>query len=89
MNEFSLEEISAAGEKYYLETLKDELEKDHLGEYAVIDVENRKYAVDADRFEAIKKAQAQFGQKLFYIVQIGMIKKPTNNFVTKKHAWVF
>jgi len=35
----SLEDISRLGEKFYTEKLKEKLEKEHMGKYAVIDVE--------------------------------------------------
>jgi hypothetical protein len=35
---FSLEEITKAGEKFYVDKLKDKLEKENMGQYAVIDV---------------------------------------------------
>jgi hypothetical protein len=41
----------------------------YSGQYAVIDVEQKKYRVDPDRLVAIEKAQKDFGDKLFYIVQ--------------------
>ena len=37
----SLEELSQLGHKIYFEELKDVLEKDYFGQYAVIDVEQK------------------------------------------------
>ncbi len=88
---FSLEDISRLGEKFYLEELKTKLESEYMGQYAIIDVENKKYLTDSDRLVAINKAQEAFGNKLFYIVQIGMLKQSTINYIStpKKHAWLF
>src|SRR5919198_2430957 len=83
----SVEEIIRAGEKFYFDELKEKLEKESMGQYAVIDVEQKQYRVDADELVAIQKAQQDFGNKLFYIVQVGTLKHPTMNFMTEKHAW--
>ncbi|MEK7622109.1 MAG: hypothetical protein AAB415_02930 [Patescibacteria group bacterium] len=85
----SLEEISRLGEKFYTDKLKAKLEKEHMGHYAVIDVEKGKYYIDADRLIAIEKAQKVSGETLFYIVQIGSIQNPSMNFNAKKYAWNF
>lgn len=85
----SLEELSTLGREFYLEELKDGLEKEHLGEFAVIDVGQRKYVLDADRFIAIRKAEKEFGEKLFYIVRIGDLQAPTRNASIHKYAWHF
>jgi hypothetical protein len=86
---FSLEEITKAGEKFYHDKLKDKLEKENMGQYAVINVEQKKYHVDPDRLVAVEKARKDFGDKLFYIVQIGGIQNPNINFTTEKYAWNF
>jgi hypothetical protein len=84
----SLEEISTLGEKFYNEHLKNSLEESHRGQYAVIDVEGRDYEIDADRLLAVEKAQKRFGQKLFYIIQVGASKNPDVNFYSRKdYAW--
>lgn len=85
----SLEEITRIGEKYYLDTLREKLETTDFGKYVVIDVEQKKYEIDEDRFAAIAKAKEKFGQKIFYVAQIGMLQQPTVNYLAKKHAWNF
>ena len=85
----SLEELSKLGEKFYVEELKEPLEKDYMGQFAVIDVEGKKYKVDPDRLVAVEKAKKEFGDKLFYIIQIGSTQKPNTNFSSKKYAWNF
>lgn len=85
----SLEDISKLGEKHYNENWKADLEANHLGEYAVIDVQEKKYVTDGDRLAAIEKAQAEFGQKLFYIIQIGGAQIGGINFKSHKYAWDF
>lgn len=85
----SLEEITRLGEKFYVEELKDKLEKEKAGDYVVIDVEQKKYRADADRLVAVEKARADFGDKLFYIVQVGGVQNPSINFNAQKYAWHF
>ena len=85
----SVEEIVRAGEKFYFDELKEKLESENMGQYAVIDVEQEKYRVDPDRLVAIQKAQKDFGDKLFFIVQVGGLKHPSTNFMTEKYAWNF
>jgi hypothetical protein len=85
----SADEIIRAGEKFYFEELKEKLERENMGQYAVIDVEQKKYCVDPDELVAIQKAEKDFGEKLFYIVQVGSLKRPSMNFMTEKYAWNF
>ena len=85
----SVEEIVRAGEKFYFDELKEKLESENMGQYAVIDVEQKQYRVDPNELVAIQKAQQDFGNKLFFIVQIGNLKYPSTNFMTKKYAWDF
>lgn len=85
----SLEEITRIGEKYYLEELREKLEISDFGKYVVLDVELKKHVINVDRLAAIKEAQKELGEKIFYIVQVGMLKEPTINYLEKKHAWVF
>jgi hypothetical protein len=85
----SVGEILKVGEKFYFDELKEKLEKENMGQYAVIDVEQKKYRVDPNELVAIQKARKDFGNKLFYIVQVGSLKHPSTNFMTKKYAWDF
>ncbi len=87
--QLSLEDVSRLGQKFYTEKLKEKLEKEHMGKYAVIDVEKGKYYIDADRLAAVEKARKESGDMLFYIIQIGNIQNPGMNFNAKKYAWNF
>jgi hypothetical protein len=84
----SLEELTQLGSAFYVEN-KDFLEKNFMGQFVVIDVEAKKYEVDFDRLIAIEKAKKSFGDRLFYIVQVGSVRKPNANFSAKKYAWDF
>lgn len=85
----SLNEITRLGETYYLESLRQKLEEKHFGEYVVIDVEEKGYVTDINRLAAFEKAQKKFGQKLFYVTQVGMLRESTVNYLDRKHAWNF
>ena len=85
----SLEEITKFGEKFYHDELKEVFEKKYMGQYAVIDVEQKKYEIDPDRLVAIERAKKEFGDKLFYIIQIGNTQNPSLNYSAKKYAWNF
>ncbi len=85
----SPEEISRLGDKFYFDELREILERDHKGEYVVIDVANKRYVVDADKLHAIEKAEKEFGKHLFYIIQIGNLQKPLTNFKKHMYAWQF
>jgi len=84
----TLEEISTNGAKIYAD-LRESLEKEHMGEYVVIDVDNGKYVTDPDRLAAVEKAKKDFGDKLFYIVQIGSTQTSNTNFSSNTYAWNF
>ena len=89
MSDSSLEDIVREGERLYLHTFKATLEKDHFGEYVAIDTDAKEYVVDVSKIEAIEAAKKKFGQKLFYIVQVGSLDKPSVNYRTQRHAWNF
>lgn len=75
-----LDQLLKRGEALYLEKFRTKLEKSDFGKYAVIDVENERYVIDEDKLAAVEKATADFGDNLFYIVQIGNLDTPTKNF---------
>ncbi len=84
------EEVLRKGEAIYLDTLKQNLEVDHMGKYVAIDVNSQAYLLDADKSVLIKKAQEAFGKKLFYMVQVGNLEEPSINFRDRKNvAWIF
>jgi hypothetical protein len=73
-------EVLEKGEALYLNTLKQELEKSHDGEYVAIDVETGTYVIEPTKLGVITHAKKEFGDKLFYMVQIGNLLEPTANF---------
>ncbi len=89
IRKLSSEEISKIGESFYFTELKDKLEKEHNGEYVVIDVQEKQYVTNQDLFNALTEAKKRFGDKLFFIIQVGSIEKPSVNYKDVKYAWVF
>ena len=86
---FSPEEIVHLGSDIYFKK-KEKLEKEHLGEFAVIEVKNKKMFIDKDKLAAIQKARKKYPDTLFYIVNIGTINHPGSELAEmKKHGWAF
>jgi hypothetical protein len=83
----SLDYITRTGEEFYMEKLREKLEKTHKGEYVVIEPESKSYFVDADLLEAIQKAEEKFPDSLFYIVRIGSLYPTSAHFRKPTHAW--
>ena len=74
-NPNSPEYISQRGEEIYLNELKDKLEANHMGEYAVIDIDTKKVFTNQNLLTALQEAEAEFPNKLFYIVRVGSLQK--------------
>ncbi len=73
-----------------MEELKNTLEKEHNGEFLVIDVEAKQYVINPDKYEALEEAKKRFGEKLFLIIQIGTLQRPETNYVnTQRYGWHF
>lgn len=77
----TVDTLLQVGEKLYLSKYKEKLEKEFLGSYAVIDVEEEDYVVSESKLEAFELAKEKFGdEKLFFVVQIGELNESTINF---------
>lgn len=86
----SPDELVTLGEQIYFEK-KDELVANHLGEWAVIEVETKEIIINADKLTAIQEAKEKFPDKLFYIVQIGNLKPQPDSEINeiRKYGWLF
>ena len=84
------DEIVEIGEKIYFEK-KEELEKNNFGQFIVIDVESGETFINSDKVIAIQTAQSKFPNRLFYIVQIGNLRQPSNQTINeiRKYGWAF
>ena len=88
-NNQSAEEITKVGEKYYFESLKDQIEKTNNGDFLVLEVESKKSFINKDLMIALNEARKKFPSKLFFIVQIGTLQKPTMNYKKENYGWLF
>lgn len=87
-NNQSAEEITKVGEKYYFESLKDQVEKTNNGDFLVLEVESKKSFIDKDLMIALNDAKKEFPNKLFFIVQIGTLQRPTMNYKKENYGWL-
>ena len=53
------------------EPLREQLEKEHWGEYITIHPETGDYAISPVHWEAVKKMHARYPDVLFYTIRIG------------------
>lgn len=88
--DISLNDLTERGQQIYLDELKDRLEKTHMGEHVVIEVNSKKYFVDKDPAIALEKAQKAFPSKLFFMAQVGNLRAPFLNTKSQlAHDWLF
>ena len=85
----NLNELTQKGRQYYLEELKEKLEKTNMGDWIFIEPESKKYFLDKDELKALQKAKKEFPNKLFFIAKVGNLRE---TLVTKKlpnnNAWL-
>ena len=84
-NNNSPDYVTQRGEEIYLNELRSELEANHFGEYAVIEVNTKKHFIDQDLTVALKDAEVAFPNTLFYIVKIGTLQ---NLQKMVRHDWL-
>jgi len=63
-------EIGAKARAFY-EPLREQLEKEHWGEYIAINTDNGDYVVAFDHDEAVAKMRDKYPEQLFFIIRIG------------------
>jgi hypothetical protein len=83
------EEITKKGEEIYFNELENELEKEHSGEYLVLEVESKEQFIKPNLLDALDEARKKHSNKVFYIVQIGTIHKQVSNYGKTNYAWIF
>ncbi len=66
----NLEELGSKGEEIY-KLIKPQLEPEHKGEIAAIEVESGDYFLGKTVMEAGRKAKEKYPDKVFYSVRIG------------------
>ena len=67
----SASEIVSRGRAIYESQLREKLEREHFGEYLVIDVDTGEFDIDADRLSASKRAAARRPNGWRYAMRIG------------------
>jgi hypothetical protein len=68
---FTNEEIARRGEEIYASRLRDTLEKEHLGQIVIINVENGEYEIGVDSLAANKRALAKNPDAVLYGIRVG------------------
>ena len=69
----SREERAEIGRKAraFYEPLREQLEKEHWGEYITINTDNDDYAVAPEHMAAVEKMRAKYSGQLFFTIRIG------------------
>jgi uncharacterized protein (DUF2249 family) len=57
--------------KAFYEPLREQLEKEHWGEYITINTDNGDYVVAPDRFTVVEKMRAKYPGRLFFLIRVG------------------
>jgi hypothetical protein len=65
------DELAQRGREIYERDIRHEVEKDHDGEFLVVDAETGDYAVDEDQDLAFERAEAKNPEGLFYLMRVG------------------
>jgi hypothetical protein len=85
----SLDYITKTGADFYMDELREKLEKTDLGKYAVIEPNTKSYFVHEDLLEALQEAEDKFPDNIFFIVHIGSLYPTSNNYKKNAHEWLF
>ena len=64
-------EIVERGQAIYESRIRPLVERDHFGEYLVIDVETGAYEIDSDHLAASNRAAAKHPNALLFAMRIG------------------
>jgi hypothetical protein len=64
-------ETAEKGQRIYDEKLKESLESEAMGKFAVIDLTTERHFLGDTPEEAIKKAKADHPHGVFYLIRIG------------------
>jgi len=73
-------DIAKRGEEIYFSVIQQQLEPQHNGDYVVIEVETGNFTYNSNPLVALKEAQQKYPGKLFHVIRVGYILKPTTNY---------
>jgi hypothetical protein len=65
------DEIARRGREIYERDIRADVERDHDGEFLVVDVATGDYTVGKDDQEVFKHAEAKNPEGLFYLMRVG------------------
>ncbi len=65
------DEIARRGREIYERDVRAEVEREHDGEFLVVDVATGDYAVGQDEDEVFDRAEAKDPEGLFYLMRVG------------------
>lgn len=65
------EEIARRGEEIYERDIRPGIEREHTGEFLVVDVTTGDYELSADEAEAFQRAEENNPEGLFYLMRVG------------------
>lgn len=68
---FTKDEIARRGREIYERDIRAEVEREHDGEFLVVDVATGDYAVGEDDEEVFDRAEAKNPEGLFYLLRVG------------------
>ncbi|MFA5072163.1 MAG: hypothetical protein WC511_07490 [Candidatus Pacearchaeota archaeon] len=81
-----IQEIIKKGNEIY-NTLKEELEQNHNGEYVVIEIDSGRNFIGETRDEATLEAKKEFPDKIMFIKRIGQEEKISRHFPCSRHNY--
>lgn len=64
-------EIARRGREIYERGIRAEVEREHDGEFLVVDIATGDYAIGEDDEEVFDRAEAKNPQGLFYLMRVG------------------
>jgi len=65
------EEIARRGNALYERDIRPRIERDHHGEFVVIDVDTGQFEVDRDHLAAAKRARAKYPNAPLFALRVG------------------
>ena len=63
--------IGERAQRVYDEKIRLQVERQHIGEFLVLDIETEDYEVDSNRHLALERAEARHPGGQFYILRVG------------------
>ncbi|MBA2441577.1 MAG: hypothetical protein H0V53_04120 [Rubrobacter sp.] len=65
------DEIARRGREFYERDIRAEVEREHDGEFLVVDTATGDYVVGEDQDEVFDRAEAKNPEGLFYLMRVG------------------